>query len=217
MNRIRNFKLLAIGVMLLLASACGKTIPEPEVAEPRKIRTQPASEGSLWPGENAKNSLFMDNKATSVGDIITVHLVEETTATNNADTSTLRESEHTFSLSTDPAEAATEFGFKGGSEFNGESSTSRSDRLVSTISVLVIEVFPNGTMKIDGRRKLRINNGDQYIHVKGLVRREDINYDNSILSTKIANAEISYDGVGQLDKSQKGGWLGNALDTLWPF
>ncbi|MEE8483780.1 MAG: flagellar basal body L-ring protein FlgH [Nitrospinota bacterium] len=217
MSRKRNFKLLAMAVVLLIASACAKTIPEPEVAEPKAIKTQPVSEGSLWPGENSRNSLFMDNKATSVGDIITVHLVEETTASNGAYTATLRENDHAFSLSTDPTQDATEFSFGGGSEFTGEGSTSRSDRLISTISALVIEVLPNGTMRIDGRRKLRINNGDQYIHVKGLVRREDISYDNSVLSTKIANAEISYDGVGQLDRSQVSGWIGQTLDYIWPF
>lgn len=204
---------------VIFSSCASKEIPDPVVTEPEPV-TVTTTEGSLWPGETPQNMLFTDNKASRAGDIITIHLVERTTASNKAATKLKRDKETNFSFSTqatpDPAEG-NKFGFGGDNSFDGSGSTSRSETLVSTISATVIEVLPNGTMKIDGRRQLKMNNADQYIRVTGLVRKEDINYDNSILSTKIANAEITYDGVGDLDKHQRSGWLGRALTKIWPF
>jgi len=209
----------AVAFAVIFSSCAGKEIPDPVVteSEPARVTT---TEGSLWPGETPGNMLFSDNKATRTGDIITVHLVERTTASNKASTRLNREKKTGFSFSTqtlpDPADG-TKLGLSGNNSFNGSGSTNRSETLVSTISATVIEVLPNGTMKIDGRRQLKMNNEDQYIRVSGLVRKEDINYDNSILSTKIANAEITYDGVGDIDRHQRSGWLGRALNKIWPF
>ncbi|MFQ5431470.1 MAG: flagellar basal body L-ring protein FlgH [Nitrospinota bacterium] len=216
----RNSISVAAAVLAVIFSSCaGKEIPDPLVTEPEPARIA-TTEGSLWPGETPQNMLFSDNKATRAGDIITVHLVERTTASNKAATRLKREKKTGFGFSTQSLPAAatgTKMGLAGENSFNGSGSTNRSETLISTISATVIEVLPNGTMKIDGRRQLKMNNADQYIRVTGLVRKEDINYDNSILSTKIANAEISYDGVGDLDRHQRSGWLGRALTKIWPF
>lgn len=216
MNIMGKIKLVAVVLILLFAAACAKKrIPEPLVVEPEAPKATSASEGSLWPGENSSNNLFSDNKATNVGDIVTVHLVEKTTASNKANTSTSRSQENTFAFSTgaDP----TEFSFGGGQKFGGLGSTSRSESLVSTITAMIIEVLPNGTMKIDGMRKLKINDAEQFVRVTGIIRRQDINFDNSILSTKIANAEIAYDGVGALDGTQRSGFMGRMFNKIWPF
>jgi flagellar L-ring protein precursor FlgH len=216
---MKYLKLAAAAMLVLAFSSCAKEIPEPDVVEPEPIKLT-ITEGSLWPGETPQNMLFSDNKASREGDIITVHLVERTTASNKAATKMKREKKFGFSFTTqtlpDPADGS-KFGFSGENGFNGSGSTNRSDTLISTISATVIEVLPNGTMKIDGRRQLKLNNADQYIRVTGLVRKEDINYDNTILSTKIANAEITYDGVGDLDRHQRSGWLGRVLNIIWPF
>lgn len=212
-------KVTAVMAVIILASCAGKEIPEPEVVEPEPIR-QTVSEGSLWPGETPQNMLFTDSKASRVGDIITIHLVERTTASNKAATRLKRKKELGFGFTTQSLPDAAEgskFAFSGNNDFTGSGSTDRSESLISTISATVIEVLPNGTMKIDGRRQLKLNNANQYIRVTGLVRKEDINYDNSILSTKIANAEIIYDGVGDLDRHQKSGWLGRFFRKAWPF
>lgn len=210
----------AAAVLAVVFSSCaGKEIPDPVVTEPEPIKIV-TTEGSLWPGETPANRLFSDSKATLAGDIVTVYLVERTTATNQASTKLKREKNSGFSFSTQTlpdAATGTKMGLSGDNIFSGSGSTKRSDTLVSTISATVIEVLPNGTMRIDGRRMLKMNNEDQYIRVTGLVRKEDINYDNTILSTKIANAEISYDGVGDIDRHQRSGWLGRALDKIWPF
>ena len=218
MNR-KSIKAAAAVLAVIFSSCATKEIPDPVVTEPEPVKVT-TTEGSLWPGETPQNMLFSDNKATRAGDIITIHLVERTTASNKASTRLKREGKTSFGFSTQSlpdAATGTNLGFAGENGFNGSGSTNRSETLISTISATVIEVLPNGTMKIDGRRRLKMNNADQYIRVTGLVRKEDINYDNSIISTKIANAEISYDGVGDIDKHQRSGWLGRALTKIWPF
>lgn len=205
----------AVAILLLITGCAGKTIPEVTVVEPEPIRTS-STEGSLWPGLTPNNMLFSDNKASRVGDIITIHLVEETIASNRATTKTARDVSNKFGMDTGSG-APTEFDFSGGQGFTGSGSTSRSNKLTATISVLVTEVLANGYLKVDGRRKLKINNEEQYIKVTGIIRPQDVNFDNSILSTKVANAEIVYDGVGDIDKNQRANWLGKTLNKIWPF
>lgn len=201
-------------VAIFVVSCASKEIPEPTLVEPEPPKPS-FTEGSLWPGEDVHGTLFSDDKASRVGDIITVHLVEKTTASNKAATRKEHSQKNDLLIST--GDMPTQIGLSGGQKFSGKGDTSRSESLVSTISVVVVEVLSNGAMKIDGRRKLRINNADQFIRISGLVRKEDVNYDNSVLSTKIANAEITYDGVGDLDKQQKAHWMGRMMDKVWPF
>lgn len=210
-----NFKAVAVAVAILLTSACaGKTIPEPVIPEADPVKAT-NTEGSLWPGENTKNAFFSDNKALRTGDLVVVQLVEKTTATNKTGVRTNRSLNDALSLKT--GTTPTNIAIGGGESFTGSGDNSRSDALTSTISAMIMEVYPNGTMKIYGRRKLRINNEDQYVSVAGIVRTEDVNFDNTIVSTKIANADIVYDGVGDLNDSNRSGWMGRLMHTIWPF
>ncbi|MBI5178048.1 MAG: flagellar basal body L-ring protein FlgH [Nitrospinae bacterium] len=200
----------------LLASCAAKTIPEPVIPEAEPVKVS-STEGSLWPGENSKNSFFSDNKALRTGDLIVVHLVEKTTAANRTGVKTNRQVKDSIGISTGGTSAPTTINVGGGENFAGSGDNSRSDALTSTVSAMIMEVFPNGNMKIYGRRKLKINNEDQYVAVAGIIRPEDVNFDNSIVSTKIANADITYDGVGDLNDSNRSGWVGRALHSIWPF
>ena len=85
------------------------------------------------------------------------------------------------------------------------------------MSVTVMRVFPNGTMEILGQKKITLNNGDEYIRLRGLVRPEDISSKNLILSDRIANADITYIGAGDVADSSKRGWLGKAMTAISPF
>lgn len=212
-----NRKIMAVLAAVLLSGACAKKMPAPLVmpeAEPVKTSS---TEGSLWPGESNKNTLFADNKALRVGDIITVYLVENAKAANRTINNGKSSVMNTIGISTGSTSTPTDIGVGGGQEFRGSGDSSRADALTATLSAMVQEVYPNGNMRIAGQRKMKINNEDQYIAVAGFVRKEDVNFDNSILSTKIANADITYDGVGDLDHANSGGWLTRALKSAWPF
>ena len=83
--------------------------------------------------------------------------------------------------------------------------------------VSVTRILPGGNLEIVGQKKLTLNNGQEYIRLRGLVRPEDISADNLVRSDRIAHAEIKYVGAGDIADSSKKGWLSRALDTVAPF
>ena len=103
------------------------------------------------------------------------------------------------------------------SKFDGSGSTSRKETLSATISAKVVDVLPNGNLKIEGRRNVKVNNEDQIVTVRGTIRQRDISAENTINSIFIADAQISYSGEGIISDRQKPGWLMNLVDLLWPF
>lgn len=179
---------------------------------------------SLWSDEVAFGDLFSDPKARRAGDILTIKIAESSSASNSADTSTDRESSlragvdeffgikpSTFNLQ--------DLSVSGGieSEFEGSGSTTRSGSLEAFITVRVVEVMPNGNMKVVGSREIMVNNEKQIMTIYGLVRPRDVSDDNVVLSTFVADARIAYSGAGIVDDRQRPGWVANALNTIWPF
>ena len=81
----------------------------------------------------------------------------------------------------------------------------------------VVGVLPNGILHIRGRRSVVVNHEAQYISLEGLVRREDLTIENSVLSNAVAEMRLSYDGIGVLDDKQRPGWMGRLLDWIFPF
>jgi flagellar L-ring protein precursor FlgH len=216
MNRVFEYGIVAAIAASMVLSGCAKEIPLPVVVDPEPERPTQSTEGSIWPGETSRSTLFSDKKAQRIGDIITIHLVEKTTAKNSAKSISSRKQRNSFAaniLRADPWEGS----ISGGTSYRGTGDSSRSEAFYSTISAMITEVLPNGLLRVEGQRQLKINNEDQYIRVAGLVRPEDINFDNSIISTKIANAKITYDGVGDLNRSATGGWGTTLLNYIWPF
>ena len=174
-------------------------------------------------------NLFADQKARTVGDIVTIKITESSAATNKASTGTDRSS--SLSASVDAFFNA-EKGFPsdqpffnpfskvaGGveSEFQGTGTTRRSGDLNAYITALVTRVLPNGNLVVTGSREVLINNENQIIQLTGVVRPRDINAGNQVLSTYVADARISYSGTGVINDRQKPGWLTNVLMTVWPF
>ena len=206
-----------LAVILALAALASCSTPPPPRAEvdiePEKQNYQ---KGSLWPGAGKKNMFFADNKAHRVGDIVTVQVLESTTATNKADTVDERGTDASLGIDTGGANP-TEMAFKGGHKFRGKGSTGRSDKFSATVSCLITDVLPNGNMRIEGQRRMKINNEEQYIIVRGLVRQDDITYNNTVLSTKIAEADILYTGEGGMDGGREPGWLGKVFNKVFPF
>lgn len=183
---------------------------------------------SLWSSDSAYASLFVSQKAHHVGDIVTIRIVESSSASNQATTSTGRDS--SLSISTPnffgaESEVPQEWlfnplgqlGASFGSDFDGEGATRRSGDLTAYITAKITEVFPNGNLKISGTREVAINNEKQFIHLSGVIRSRDISTNNVILSTYIADAKIEYSGDGVVNDRQKPGWLSNLFNKLWPF
>jgi flagellar L-ring protein FlgH len=156
------------------------------------------------------SSLFTDARAHNVDDILFVTITESTTAQSSANTKFSQD--ENASLFGGSGLFKTIFNgltlsanqSRGG---NGSGQTTRTGTLVTALSVMVKEVLPNGTMRIEGSRDVMINNETQRVVFSGLIRPEDITRENTIPSTLVANASIRYDGKGLIGSTQKPGLL----------
>lgn len=160
--------------------------------------------------QNAYFSLFSDQKATYVGDAITIIVIESSLATNKAQTKSGRQSDLSFDMAgkvvnNDVPEMS--LGIGSNNEFDGSGSTESSGRIQTKISATIDSVLANGNLVIRGSKKITINGEEQLINIKGIVRSTDVRADNSVLSYNISDAEISFEGSGLIDDAQSPGWL----------
>lgn len=178
--------------------------------------------GSMFQANQA--SLFSDIRAHKVGDIITVVLSESTQASKSANNSIKKNS----SIKLDPVIAlgsnATMSGspidltYKDGMSTSRVAGADQGNSLQGSISANVMQVLDNGNLVIRGEKWMTINNGNEFIRLTGIVRSADINPDNTVNSTRIANARIEYSGTGSFANSQKVGWLSRFFySSWWPF
>lgn len=158
-------------------------------------------------------SLGTDRKAARIGDVLTIQVVETSSATSSADTSTGRKSsiDAEFRLSRRPTTVG---GLEVDSDFEGGGKTQRSGRLLAQMSVNVVDIAPNGDLYVKGDQLLTVNDEQQKIHVKGRVRPQDISPGNVVLSTRLAQAEIIYMGEGELAGRQRPAWWNRFLNWL---
>ena len=231
---------ITYGTMYLLAAGwlCGcagsmKEAKKPPVETPLPSAfttvevTQPSTEGSLWQDTGTMNDLFANSKARRVGDIVTINIVETSTATNSAATTTGVTSSVSMGvtkflgLENTPT---TGFGansntIAGGTTnaFAGTGNTTRTGNLNAYITTRVIGVMPNGNLAITGTREVVVNDEKQTITLTGVIRSRDISSDNVVQSTSISDARISYNGTGIVNAEQHKGWLANFFDKYSPF
>lgn len=168
--------------------------------------------------ENINRSLFSDQKATKVGDALTIYIVETSSASNDAKTSSSRESNiganggATYSGGDLPS-ATLNLGTT--NSFKGEGSTATQGSIRAKLSARVDSVLPNGNLFIRGSRVILINNEEQVITISGVVRPSDIQPDNSVYSYNISDAVISFKGSGIVTRSQEPGWLTKLFHWLF--
>ena len=179
--------------------------------------------------------LFEDVKARRIGDVITVLLQESTSASKSAKTSTDKEQDTTIANPTFFG-ASPQFNLPGlipldsnrdntleqdlqaSRTFEGEGDSSQSNSLSGAITVTISDVLPNGNLVVRGEKWLTLNQGEEFIQISGIVRPQDIGTNNTILSTQIGDARITYSGKGVLAESNKMGWLARFFNhPIWPF
>jgi len=210
-------------VAIETSQASQEIIPLPVQPAPEK-----PSEGSLWQPNGAMGSLFVDYKARAVGDIVTIKIVEDAKASNDAGTNTGKSSEMsaqvTSFLGTENKYTSTDtpnpFGkIAGGLDntFAGTGKTERSGTIKAEITARVMDVLPGGNLRIAGTRVITINSERQFIVLAGIIRPRDISSDNKIESTRISDARIVYSGIGVVDEQQRQGWLASVLNAVWPL
>jgi len=170
--------------------------------------------------------MFEDRRASRVGDIVVVQIVEQHSGSKKASTKADREANVSagvsgglFGINTLAEKFAQYFDVNAGTsnDFEGEGSTSREDSLTGTIAAQVVEVLPNGDLRIQGKRQVKVNSETQTMTIKGIVRRIDLDTQNTVVSSAVANAEITYTGLGVVDDVQRPGWATRIFNWLTPF
>jgi len=202
--------------------------PPPSVDMPYEI-PQALSKGSLYKDEKISIS-FSDIRARNVGDIVTIKIVETYSTSSSVKQQTAKKSsakaginklmgfenriEGVFKDAT-PSEL---FDGSLSTSTTGQGGTSRESKILATMTARVIKVLPNGNLVIQGTRAIKKNNDLEYITLTGIIRPEDIGYDNSILSTQISDAYIEYSGKGPTSEVASGpGIITRLLHIFWPF
>ena len=191
--------------------------------------TNSSTEGAVYDGGGG---LFAsDRRANNVGDIITITLEESMSAANSGSETTSKSDSYTFDLPEalfGPSSLIGKLFFPGGVKednlragttqaFTGSGTAAQANTLTGTLSVTVIRVYPNGNLQVKGERKLSYNSGTEYIRLSGVVRPEDISSGNTVSSTKVADAQISYTGTGDMNDSVTKGWLSRYFAYVSPF
>lgn len=180
----------------------------------------PAADGAIFHAAAGYAPLTSGSRAAQVGDVLTIILVEKTQATKSNSASTDRNG--TIGI-TPPATGPLSFikptslSASGGGKFDGKGAAEQSNQLSGAISVTVAAVYPNGTMLIRGEKNLTLNRGDEQIRISGIVRSADIDLDNTVPSTRVADAKITYAGTGEIARASRQGWLSHFFSILSPF
>lgn len=224
--------MLAAGAALVYGCAGGPRHIAPYAP---KERTLDAGEYDL-PPEPSAGSLFADqrgwledDRARRVGDVLVITIDERETARRQSKTNLSRDGSTTHGI-------ANAFGLMArlsrkypnvdqsaliatlsSSKFDGQGSTEKSGRLSATLPVRVKDIMPNGDMFVEGTNVVMVSNEEHHLYVSGIVRRVDIKADNTVLSSRIANAEIEYIGRGDVNDQQRPGWGTRALNRGAPF
>jgi flagellar L-ring protein precursor FlgH len=169
---------------------------------------------------SAQAGLFAtDRRASRIGDILTVSFAENFQATKSQNAANNKATGFDLDMPNILGLNRLESSLSAGTDqsFSGSGSAAQSNSLTGQMSVTVARVFEGGNLEILGQKKLTLNNGDEYIRVRGIVRPEDISSNNVISSDRIANAEIKYIGAGDVANTAKAGWLQRILTDLSPY
>ena len=176
--------------------------------------------GSIFQASGGYAALYEGSRAKRVGDPLTIVLVERTAASKSANSKL--DSSGGFSL-TPPTTGnlslfrrsdASASGTRG---FTGGGTADQANSLSGEVSVTVAEVYANGTMLVQGQKRVTLNRGDEFVRIKGVVRTADVDADNRVPSTRVADAQIAYTGKGDVARASRQGWLSRFFAVVSPF
>ncbi|WP_201428993.1 flagellar basal body L-ring protein FlgH [Pseudomonas aeruginosa] len=231
MNRLMIVSLLGIATAL---GGCVNPPPKPNdpyyaPVLPRTPLPAAQNNGAIYQAGFEQN-LYDDRKAFRVGDIITITLSEKTQASKKANSDIQKDSKTKMGLTSlfgsgmttnnpiggGDLSLSAEYG--GSRDAKGDSQAGQSNSLTGSITVTVAEVLPNGILSVRGEKWMTLNTGNELVRIAGLVRADDIATDNTVSSTRVADARITYSGTGAFADASQPGWLDRFfLSPLWPF
>jgi len=226
-SRASRAALPALVALSTALAGCGALAPAP--IKPSTMVNEPVPTARGGPPRGASGGVFnsegplsltSDSRAFRIGDVVTVLLQETTQASKQAGT-TLNKSSTT--AVTPPSVLGKSFPKLGlnladTNTFAGASTSTQQNALTGAITVIVQEVLPNGLLRVSGEKTLTLNQGEEFVRLRGYLRAADIDASNQVSSLSIANAQIVYSGQGTLADSNTPGWLTRFFNSPWmPF
>ncbi|MDY6920617.1 MAG: flagellar basal body L-ring protein FlgH [Pseudomonadota bacterium] len=219
--------------LILVATGCASA-PPIRPGDPRYSPVMPVSQpagvssgGSIYASGSGLN-LWEDNRARRIGDIITL-LLEERTVSSKTNSTEIDKAD-TINMGVDSLLGTNPSMSLNGStlnlgvqsnanrEFEGDAASDQSNRLQGQISVTVVDVLPNGVLVVRGEKWMTFSQGDEFIRIEGLLRPSDVTPENTALSTRLADARLTYSGTGALADAQAQGWMSRFFNSRWwPF
>jgi flagellar L-ring protein precursor FlgH len=215
-------------MLAALALAGCNTLPRPDdnyaATLPEEVPTAAVDNGAIYQAGHDV-PLFDNAVAHRVGDVLTITLAEQTNASKSAITTTKKTTTEAMAAPTLLGVPLTVHGnnilnnsLNDATTFDGEGGSSQSNQLTGDISVTVAKRLANGNLLVRGQKWITINQGREYVRIQGIVRPVDIGPDNSVPSTKVADATIAYGSQGTLNDANTKGWLARFFDSKWmPF
>ena len=194
------------------------------VNQSQSTATPPAN-GSLFSSHTTPTNLVTDFKPRGVGDLVFVDVVETSTATVSSAASRGRDSGTVGGLTTaigaipiaGAAATSTVITAMGQRKFEGKGSTQRQSTMNARIVARVVEVLPNGDLRIEAEKMVKINKEDEKLTLSGIVRSRDVSGDNSVPSTSVGDLKVALNGKGVASADNGPGWLFRLLDKISPF
>lgn len=215
-----------VALVSLLLTGCVATTPTTAVHQPMTVRPTPSAfagpaNGSIYNAATAR-PLFEDRRARLVGDTLTINIAEKTAAAKKSDTKTDRS--HSVEAAIPTITGLPLKSFQGASlsasssnAFEGSGENTSSNNFTGTLTVTVIEVYPNGNLLVSGEKQIGLKEGEEFIRFSGVVNPTTITANNTVQSTQVADARIEYKANGFIDSAQVMGWLGRFFLTFMPF
>lgn len=231
MNRPTRRLSLLLAVALPLLGGCGATLrgdvrPLTPLTADNALGVMPMpatatpSPGAIW-REGPGLRLFSDRKAREVGDLVTIVLAERTQASTRANTAITKESSTNTSATllggpvTVGGRDVFDNALGNSRDFAGQGNSVQSNQITGTLTAQVVQKLPNGNLVVQGSKELRLNQGDELIQIQGVVRPADIGPDNSVASTRVADARIVFGGRGPVARSNAMGWIDRFFNGAW--
>ena len=180
----------------------------------------PLSRGSIYQATNGYANLVTGTRARSLGDIVTIVLIENTSTSKSASGTTNRDG--SFGL-TPPAGGLFDFidpadlNASGDASFNGGGNAGQQSQLTGTVAVTIAAIYPNGTAEVVGEKLMSLSQGDEWVQFAGRIRLVDIDVENRLSSDQVANARIIYSGKGSVQQASRPGWFSRFFNAISPF
>ncbi len=223
------FRLTFAALGALSLSACmgggatrevGFTAPPPPPMPMTIPGANAGSQGAIYQAAQGYAPLIVGNRARNLGDMVTIMLIESTSTSKSTSGATDRSG--SFGI-IPPTAGPLDFlnpnalNASGNGSFTGSGTAAQQSQMTGAVAVTIAAIYPNGTAEVVGEKQMALSQGDEWVQFAGRIRLVDIDADNTLASSRVANARIIYTGQGAVQQASRPGWLSRFFNAVSPF